>query len=348
MNRVTDISSVQTPLGMPKNVVRKLSLKKHFDEIAPDLAKVDQRIRQQADFFDPGISGYIQYATDTGGKRIRPALVFLAARSSGAAKESHLELAVIVELIHLASLIHDDVLDNAQIRRALPTMNAKWGTEISVLLGDCLFAHALKLCTRFEDSSICREIAEAANEVCTGEILQTQRRYDLKLTIPEYMRIINMKTAALFRVSAELSAVINGVSEADRQVYRLYGETLGVAYQIYDDCLDLFGTESGAGKTLGTDLKKGKLTLPMLHMLQQMDGKKLEDVSEALLHGSDADRDRLRSYVVEMGGLSYSIRKAQELLEKSYRMLQGLPDNQHLQILKAIVRTFIDELESMK
>jgi octaprenyl-diphosphate synthase len=328
--------------------VRKLSLKSHFDKIAPDLQRVDVRIRQQADFFDPGIAGYVQYATETGGKRIRPALVFLTARASGSAKETHLELATIVELIHLASLIHDDVLDNAQIRRALPTMNAKWGTEISVLLGDCLFAHALKLCTHFEDSRICRALADAANEVCTGEILQTQRRFDLKLSVPDYTRIINMKTAALFRVSSELAAELNGVSESERHVYRVYGETLGLAYQIYDDCLDLFGTESGSGKTLGTDLKKGKLTLPVLHMLQQLDAKALEEVSEALLHGSEVDHQRLAIRVVEMGGLTYAIRKAQDHLEKAHRMLEGLPENEHLDILKSIVRTFVEELESMK
>jgi octaprenyl-diphosphate synthase len=338
----------QTEKSALKKVVRKLSLKQHFERVSPDLQKVDARIRQQADFFDPGIAGYVQYATETGGKRIRPALVFLSAHASGGCKEGHLELAVIVELIHLASLIHDDVLDNAQIRRSLPTMNAKWGTEISVLLGDCLFAHALKLCTRFEDNRICRTIADAANEVCTGEILQTQRRFDLKLSVPDYTRIINMKTAALFRVSAELAAELNAVSEADRHVYRVYGETLGLAYQIYDDCLDLFGTESGSGKTLGTDLKKGKLTLPVLHMLQQLDQQGLEEVSAALLHGSEQDHQKLADRVVEMGGLSYSIRKAQEHLEKSYRMLSTLPENEHLMILKAIARTFIDELESMK
>lgn len=335
-------------LGIVPKSVRKLSLKNHFDKIAPDLQKVDARIRQQAEFFDPGIAGYVQYATETGGKRIRPALVFLSARASGGAKESHMELAVIVELIHLASLIHDDVLDNAQIRRALPTMNAKWGTEISVLLGDCLFAHALKLCTRFDDNQICRTIADAANEVCTGEILQTQRRFDLKLSVPDYTRIINMKTAALFRISSELAAALNGVSESDRHVYRVYGETLGLAYQIYDDCLDLFGTESGSGKTLGTDLKKGKLTLPVLHMLQQLDAKGLEEVSEALLHGTETDHQFLAARVVRMGGLTYAIRKAQEHLGKAHRMLQGLPENEYLHVLKSIVRTFVDELEGMK
>lgn len=334
--------------GLAGKTVRKLSLKRHFDLVSEDLKRVDLRIRQQADFFDPGISGYIQYATETSGKRIRPALVFLSAKASGAARDSHLELAVIVELIHLASLIHDDVLDNAQIRRSSPTMNAKWGTEISVLLGDCLFAHALKLCTYFEDTRMYRAIAEAANEVCTGEILQTQRRFDLKLSVPEYTRIIGMKTAALFRVSSEMAAVLNAVPKSDVDAYRIYGESLGLAYQIYDDCLDLFGSEAGSGKTLGTDLKKGKLTLPVIHMLQQLDAKELEEVSEALLHGSDSDRERLALKVVDAGGLAYSIRKAQEHLEKSCRLLQALPVNEHQEALLAIARTFIDELESMK
>jgi len=157
-----------------------------------------------------------------------------------------------------------------------------------------------------------------------------------------------MKTAALFRISSELAAALNGVSESDRHVYRVYGETLGLAYQIYDDCLDLFGTESGSGKTLGTDLKKGKLTLPVLHMLQQLDAKGLEEVSEALLHGTETDHQFLAARVVRMGGLTYAIRKAQEHLEKAHRMLQGLPENEYLHVLKSIVRTFVDELEGMK
>jgi octaprenyl-diphosphate synthase len=244
----------------------------------------------------------VEYATDTNGKRIRPALTLLAAQATGGCTAEHLDLAVIVELIHLASLIHDDVLDNAQLRRAKPTVNSKWGAELSVLLGDCLFAHALKLCSRFDDNMVCRLVAAAANEVCTGEILQTQRRFDLKLSAADYFRIVSMKTGALFRVSTELAAYLNGRPAAVVEAYRIYGDSIGVAYQIYDDCLDLFGSEDGSGKTLGTDLKKGKLTLPLLHVLQQLDGARLAAVSETILHGSDDDRAALKALVVEMGG----------------------------------------------
>jgi octaprenyl-diphosphate synthase len=327
---------------------RKLTLKVYFEQVRDGLRQVETRIRQQADFFDAGIHGYVEYATATDGKRIRPALTLLAARATGGETAEHLDLAVIVELIHLASLIHDDVLDNAQLRRARPTVNSKWGVELSVLLGDCLFAHALKLCCRFDDSAVCRLVADAANEVCTGEILQTQRRFDLKLTPADYFNIVSMKTGALFRVSTELAAYLNKQPLTVTEAYRIYGDSLGVAYQIYDDCLDLFGSEDGSGKTLGTDLKKGKLTLPLLHVLRQLDGQRLAAVSETIVHGSEDDRAALKAMVMDMGGHIYAVRKAQEYLDKAARMLEPLPVNEYAETLKTIARTFAAELDGLK
>jgi octaprenyl-diphosphate synthase len=241
-----------------------------------------------------------------------------------------------VELIHLASLIHDDILDAAETRRTRPTMNAKWGTEVSVLLGDCLFAHALKLCADFENRSICREIAAAANEVCTGEILQTQRRFDLKFTVADYLRVIRMKTGALFRAGAELSARVAGLPDSVSSAYRVYGESLGIAYQIYDDCLDMFGTEKSFGKTLGTDLRRGKLTLPVLHMLRQLGPDEIPAVSKAILDGTETDRQLLAERVIEAGGLAFARRKAVEFLNKSSRSLEGFPFNEALEALRKI------------
>src|SRR5471032_3103471 len=151
---------------------QKLDLRKHLATIKPDLDLIEERLRFQVQEFDPGISGYVSYALDSNGKRIRPALVLLAAHASGKSTPQHIDLAVTVELIHLATLVHDDIMDGASKRRGKPTAAAKWGAEISVLLGDCLFCHALKLSSAFDDRSIMRSIAEAANEVCTGEILQ--------------------------------------------------------------------------------------------------------------------------------------------------------------------------------
>jgi octaprenyl-diphosphate synthase len=159
-------------------------------------------------------------------------------------------------------------MDGAEIRRGQPTANAKWGNAISVLLGDCLFAHALKLSTSFPDGEISRRIASAAADVCSGEIIQTQRKFDLKLSIPDYYRIIEMKTAALFAAATELAAFLNESSPEVISGMKTFGLRLGTAYQIYDDCLDIAGSEETVGKTLGTDLRKGKLTLPILYLLQ--------------------------------------------------------------------------------
>src|SRR5271154_6726756 len=265
---------------------KKLDLRRHLAVIKPDLDQIEERLRFQVQEFDPGISGYVSYALDGNGKRIRPALVLLAAHASGKSTPSHLDLAIIVELIHLATLVHDDIMDGAAKRRGKPTAFAKWGAELSVLLGDCLFCHALKLSSNFSDQSISRMIADAANEVCSGEILQTQRRFDLKLSIPEYLKIISMKTGALFRISTELAAVLNQCRPDEVQALHNYGEFLGIAYQIYEDCLDLVGTEGATGKTVGTDLAKGKLTLPLLHVLAQANATEQSRLHHIILHGT--------------------------------------------------------------
>ena len=320
-------------------LARKLDLRRQLDRIKPQLEKIEERIRFQEKEFDPGIAGYVSYALDSNGKRIRPALVLLAAEASGKITPPHLDLAVVVELIHLATLVHDDIMDGAAKRRGKPTAFAKWGAELSVLLGDCLFCHALKLSANFKDSSISRVIADAANEVCSGEILQTQRRFDLTLTIPEYLRIISMKTGALFRVSTELAGVLNGCRPDEIAALRHYGDSLGVAYQIYDDCLDLVGTEGATGKTIGTDLAKGKLTLPLLHLLAQATNEaERERLHSTILHGSEESRSALLAQVVDRGGLKNAVRRVQGFLEQAVASLQVLPKSPARQMLEEIPR----------
>src|SRR5438552_7646754 len=178
--------------------------------VQPQLDEVSARIARQTEAFDPAIEGYISYALDSGGKRMRPLVALLAGAATGAVTKAHIDLAVIVELIHLATLVHDDIMDEAERRRSQPTLNARWGNSLSVLLGDVLFAHALNLATDFDDTQISRTIARTAMEVCSGEMIQTQRRFDLQLSREEYFRIIGMKTGSLFACAAELGAVISG------------------------------------------------------------------------------------------------------------------------------------------
>ncbi len=233
--------------------------------VQPHLDEVETRIAQQAAAFDPALEGYVVYAVGSRGKRLRPLLALLAGGASGNINSNHVDLAVIVELIHIATLVHDDVMDEAERRRAQPTANARWGNSLSVLLGDCLFAHALTLSTNFENADISRAIARTAGTVCSGEMIQTQRRY---LTVQDYLRIVEMKTGSLFSTAAELAALISEAEPNVIETFKNFGIQVGTAYQIYDDCVDLAGSESATGKTLGTDLRKGKFTMPVLIFLR--------------------------------------------------------------------------------
>ena len=314
-------------------------LKATLEPINSQLYAVEERIRQQARSFDPAVEGYVAYAIESNGKRLRPALALLAGGATGDISPSHFELAVVVELIHAATLVHDDILDGAEIRRGLPTANAKWGNAISVLLGDCLFAHALKISTGFQNGEISRRIANAAAEVCSGEIIQTQRRFDLKLSVPDYYKIIEMKTAALFGAATELGAFINEATPEVITSLRTFGMRLGSAYQIYDDVVDLAGDEQKVGKTLGSDLRKGKLTLPILYLLQQSDPNERQAISQTILEGDDADVARLVRQAIDGGAVSSAVTTGRKLIREAAGSLSILPENKYSRALGQLVET---------
>lgn len=234
------------------------------EPLEPFLADVQAGLRAQIETFDPGIGAYADYALTRQGKQLRPLLVALSGRATGPLNGDHVTVAVIIEMVHLATLVHDDVMDGAEFRRNRPTLAANWGNELAVLLGDCLFAQALKLAASFPTPDICRAVADATKTVCSGEILQNQQQNNFDLAREEYFRVLEMKTAELFALSCDLGAYLAGATPNTRSALRQFGLALGMAYQLYDDCLDVFGSEAAAGKSLGTDLAQGKLTLPAL------------------------------------------------------------------------------------
>lgn len=334
-----------------RNLVKQAGLKPRPDWIRADraleleLREIEKRILHQATLFDPGAETYVRYALEGGGKRLRPALVLLAGQVAGERNDAIRDLAVIVELVHVASLVHDDVLDRAELRRARATCNAKWGTELSVLLGDALFAHGLQLATRLEDAEVARRIAEASRNLCEGEILQTQRRFDLKMTTTDYLHVVGLKTGALFRAAAEIPFLIFKAAEIKREAARSFGHQLGMAYQIYDDCLDLFGTDEESGKTLGTDLRKGKWTLPVLHALQTLPQEESEALRAKLVE-EDARVEGVAEKVRQAGGLKFSLRKAVELLERAKGDLRVLGEVEKTRDLMAMTERLADYLKT--
>ena len=301
--------------------------------VQTQLEEVETRIAQQAAEFDPAIEGYVTYAIGGRGKRLRPLVALLSGGASGGITSAHLDLAVIVELIHIATLVHDDIMDEAERRRAQPTINARWGNSLSVLLGDCLFAQALNLSTNFDNTDVCRTIARAAREVCSGEIIQTQRRFDLHLGIEDYLRIIEMKTGSLFAAAAELGALLNGTDLETIRALKDFGRKIGTAYQIYDDCLDIAGNETEIGKTLGTDLRHGKLTLPVLMLLSSAPAAERERYCELILAEESSAIRKLLKLDSPNGALRASADAGDELIRDAQRELEALPANQYTDAL---------------
>lgn len=254
---------------MARSIVSDLfAAKKMSNLLKTEVTEIDHMIQEQAMRFDPELVPYMEYICSTPGKRLRPVLALLTGGACGGITEQHKKLGVVLELIHMSSLVHDDIIDEADVRRGVMTPNAKWGNGMAVLLGDVLFAHSMMLSTDFDSLGICQELGRAARDVCEGEVKQSQRRFDCTLTYAEYFRIIEQKTAALFAAAGSVAAQLSGKDEKISRAMHRYGILVGNAYQIYDDCLDIVGNEADAGKTLRTDSEKGKLTLPMLFILE--------------------------------------------------------------------------------
>jgi octaprenyl-diphosphate synthase len=322
---------------------RELAPEFPFDLLETELEKIERQIREQSVAFDPAVEGYVAYVCNTSGKRIRPALTLLAGGATGGITDDHRKIAVTLELIHVATLVHDDIIDGAEIRRQAPTANAKWGSGLAVLLGDCLFAHALMLSTEFEDSKIGRTVALAANRVCSGEIIQTQRRFDFRLTRDDYFHIIEMKTAELFAAAMDLGARLNGQSEERCASLRTFGLRMGTAYQIYDDCLDLVGDESTVGKTLRTDLAKGKLTLPILNLIDSATERQRAKLNTMLVQKEPIDVSALGSIADYEGAIDDALATAAEMVAEGRQQLDNLEDSRYKDGLQQIT-LFLNEL----
>ncbi|MDD5140350.1 MAG: polyprenyl synthetase family protein [Verrucomicrobiales bacterium] len=293
----------------------------------PFLQAVNERLIQQANDFDPKIVPYAQSALNGSGKHLRPTLVALAGSAVGKTGDAQVTVAVIIEMVHLATLVHDDVMDEAQIRRGQLTIAANWGNEIAVLFGDCLFAQALKLASSFPTTEVCRAVAMATNTVCTGEILQTQHRRNFELSRREYFRVIEMKTAELFTLSCDLAAFLGNASAKQRAALRQFGAAFGTAYQVYDDCVDLFGSETAAGKSLGTDLAKGKLTWPVLLAWERASAADRENLESLIQNWQPQNLSAVNELLARYETFEPSLKVIAKYLEKSRQALKILPES---------------------
>jgi octaprenyl-diphosphate synthase len=296
---------------------------------------VEAEIRRMSTSPAPEMKALLDHVARFSGKRLRPALTLVAGRMFGPLRPEHKTVGAIVELIHTATLVHDDILDESALRRNIETVNRRVGNETAVLLGDYLFATCFKEAAALEDRFASRYLAEIVAIVCRGEILQVHRRNDVNLPEETYFRIIEDKTAALYAAALRCGAEIaHAPPEASRALAE-YGLRIGIAFQIIDDILDLVGEEATVGKSLGTDLEKAKMTLPLLRLRERATARDRERLKRVLLSGDRAEREGLLPLLREYGAIASARETAEALVEEARRELRRVPEGPERALLVA-------------
>jgi octaprenyl-diphosphate synthase len=303
--------------------------------IARDLDAVERVYADTVANHRPAVARLLRHLDHYNGKRLRPTLLLLTARACGRVTPAHHVLGAVVEMVHTATLVHDDVLDEAGLRRHAPTVNAGWGNKSSILLGDYLFTHAFHLSSTVGDARACELIGEATNRVCEGELHQTLERGNLRLTEAEYVDVIDGKTAALTACCCRLGALYAGADPEAVERLANYGRLLGLAFQVADDLLDLVGQEQTAGKTLGTDLEQQKLTLPLIHLLAAAPAAEAARLRQLLRDGGPRRREVLAAALAKTDSVGYARRRAEALAAEAADELDCLPPSECRELLRA-------------
>ncbi len=321
-------------LGDRQTLRRKLHF--FYAPIEAQLAEVERTLTEEIGSDDPAIDELLKHGFSLGGKRLRPALLLLSGKAVGDVAREHLVLAAVVEMIHTATLVHDDVLEEATLRRYRQTVNARWSNESSVLLGDYLFSHAFYLASTLDSTYGCRVIGRATNIVCEGELRQVNSRGNFDLSEEEYLSIIEAKTGELCACCCQLGAHYAGADAARTTAMSRFGRDLGVAFQIADDLLDVLGDEPTAGKSLGTDLEKQKMTLPLIRLLDQVSPVERAELMEVLVGPATAAREVLAGWFARTDALAYAREVANSLARRGVEELAGLPRNDATNALEAV------------
>ena len=323
------MSTVLSPPAPPRSAALL------YAPIARDLECVERVFADTIASPRPALARMLDHLTHYRGKRLRPTLLLLTAHACGRVTPAHHVLGAVVEMVHTATLVHDDVLDEAAVRRHVPTVNAGWGNKASILLGDYLFTHAFHLTSTIGEAQACELIGEATNRVCEGELHQTLQRGNLNLTEAEYLEIIDGKTAALTACCCRLGALYAGADAETVERLANYGRLLGLAFQVADDLLDLVGREDAAGKTLGTDLEQQKLTLPLIHMLATLPADESAALKKILGNGRPK-RPAVAAGLARTGAVEYARDRAKSLAAEAAGELAGLPPSECRELLRLL------------
>ena len=312
-----------------------------FEIISDELNLVKDFISAQLVTGNDPIDSLLKHVTSRSGKMIRPGLLLISARCFGQITDIHISLAAITEMIHTATLLHDDVIDEAKRRRNAATANVLWGNESAVLLGDMVLSKVFELCSKLDIREYFPVLSETTTRICQGELSQNIQQKNFDLTVDEYLKIISDKTASLFACSCLLGAKAAGADRQHQDALSQFGTDLGVAFQITDDLLDMIGSESTAGKTLGTDMEKCKLTLPLIHLLENADPDQKANIIEKL---RVSGRDHINSLLAGSGSIDHTRSVAKEYCAGAISSLQILPDSPAKQALIKTANSITEKL----
>lgn len=301
-----------------------------FSVIAEELQAVEHRLQSPGDEGGALLSAVANYALASGGKRIRPALLLLAARACGATQTARIvTLASVAEVMHAASLIHDDIVDHSEMRRGRPSAAARWGPDVSVLVGDFLYSRAIQILVNDGDMRILQSFADATLAMTEGEVLQLQLLHDLKIGEGNYLQIVRGKTAALMSASCRAGALVADAPERTADALGAFGLNLGIAFQLVDDALDYTACETHLGKPVGSDFREGKVTYPIIHVMRtaSLEDRTVLERFPSRVRGGDGDLSPLRALVDRYEGVPATLHLADSYLARARAQLQVLPES---------------------
>ena len=307
--------------------------------IADELRAVEVRFDRELRSDLPFVEQLCDHIKHYRGKMLRPALTLLSAKASGRLTDDHVTIATVLEMVHMAALVHDDILDDAEIRRTTRTLNDMTSNETAVLVGDYLFSHAYHLCAELRSREVARTVASCANTICEGELLQVHNRNNWNLSEEDYLTIISRKTASLTSVACFLGAEHAGADAVTQRALESFGMDAGIAFQIVDDVLDIVGTEVEMGKSLGRDIEKGKPTLPIIHFLSTAPDDQCEQLKSACVSDTSQAYDTIE-YLLN-GSMEYAMDFARRRVEAAVAQLDCLPDSPAKESLTAMAEFIV-------
>ena len=310
--------------------------------IAADMQAVDATIRAQLHSDVPLVSQIADYIISAGGKRIRPALVLLMANAWRYQGNDHHKLAAVIEFIHTATLLHDDVVDESSMRRGRETANALFGNAASVLVGDFVYSRAFQMMVTINNMRVMQILADATNVIAEGEVLQLMNMHDPDVTEERYLQVIRSKTAKLFEAATELGSLIAGAPEEDVAAAAEYGRSLGTAFQLIDDVLDYSGNAEDTGKNVGDDLREGKPTLPLIYLLQHGTAEERDLVRNCIAHGDEEHFEDILAAITGSGALEYTRLKAEQASQRAIMSLQNLAPGEHKEALISLANFAVE------